>query len=70
MTDPTHKVLIAGGGIGGLTTALALAAKGIPNQVLEQAAAFQEVGAGLQLGPNAFRVFVPCIDEAAQCSHQ
>jgi salicylate hydroxylase len=52
-----QSILINGGGIGGLTAALALAKKGIACQVLEQASEFQEVGAGLQVGPNAFRVF-------------
>lgn len=50
-------VLIAGGGIGGLAAALALARKGIASHVLEQAADFGEVGAGIQLGPNVFRMF-------------
>ena len=49
--------LIVGGGIGGLTAALALARRGIPSQVIEQAAAFKEIGAGIQLGPNVFRMF-------------
>ena len=47
--------LIAGGGIGGLVAAHALACKGIAVRVLEQAAEFREVGAGIQLGPNIFR---------------
>ena len=47
--------LIAGGGIGGLVTAYALARKGFPVRVLEQAPEFKEVGAGIQLGPNIFR---------------
>lgn len=50
------KVLIAGGGIGGLTAALALAQRGFDVQVLEQAPAIREVGAGVQLSPNAMRV--------------
>lgn len=50
-------ILIAGGGIGGLTTALAMARNGIATDVFEQADEFKEVGAGLQVGPNAFRVF-------------
>ena len=50
-------VLVVGGGIGGLSTALALSRKGIPVQVLEQAAEFKEIGAGIQLGPNVFRMF-------------
>jgi len=49
-------VLIAGGGIGGLTTALCLARHGIPVRLFEQAEAFTEVGAGIQLSPNAVRV--------------
>jgi 3-hydroxybenzoate 6-monooxygenase len=52
-----RQVLIVGGGIGGLTAALALARQGIPSQLIEQAAAFKEVGAGIQLGPNVFRMF-------------
>ena len=51
--DP--HVLIAGGGIGGLAAALALAAKGCRVTVLEQASRLGEIGAGIQLGPNAFR---------------
>src|SRR6516164_9458174 len=47
--------LIAGGGIGGLVTAYALASKGFPVRVFEQAAEFKELGAGIQLGPNIFR---------------
>jgi len=47
-------VLIAGGGIGGLACALALAKLGHPVEVLEQSAQIAEIGAGLQLGPNAF----------------
>src|SRR5580698_6147428 len=49
-----QQVLIVGGGIGGLAAALALAKKGIPSQVIEQASEFKEIGAGIQLGPNAF----------------
>src|SRR6476620_5002200 len=50
-------VLVVGGGIGGLATALALSRKGIPVQVLEQAPEFKEIGAGIQLGHNVFRMF-------------
>src|SRR5436305_5182739 len=50
-------VLVVGGGIGGLSAALALAHKGVPVQVLEQAPEFKEIGAGIQLGPNVFRMF-------------
>lgn len=50
------RILIAGAGIAGLSAALALARKGHEVQVIEQAPALEEVGAGLQLGPNAMRV--------------
>lgn len=47
-------VLVAGGGIGGLAAALALARQGIDVQLFEQAAQIGEIGAGIQLGPNGF----------------
>jgi 2-polyprenyl-6-methoxyphenol hydroxylase-like FAD-dependent oxidoreductase len=50
-------VLVAGGGIGGLAAALALTRQGFDVQVLEQAAELGEIGAGIQLGPNAFSAF-------------
>jgi salicylate hydroxylase len=50
------KVLIAGGGIGGITTALALRQRGIEALLFEQAKAFSQVGAGIQLSANATRV--------------
>ena len=50
------KVLIAGGGIGGLTAALCLQRAGFAVQVFEQAAELQAVGAGVQLGANAMAV--------------
>ncbi len=50
-------ILIAGGGIGGLATALGLARQGFSSVVLEKAAVMGEVGAGIQLGPNAFHAF-------------
>ena len=49
--------LVAGGGIGGLAAAYALAHKGFPVRVFEQAPEFKEIGAGIQLGPNVFRMF-------------
>jgi salicylate hydroxylase len=52
---PTHPILIAGGGIAGLAGALALARNGRETRVLERAGAFETVGAGLQIGPNAVR---------------
>jgi 3-hydroxybenzoate 6-monooxygenase len=48
-------ILIAGGGIGGLAAAYALARQGVAARVLEQAPEFKELGAGIQLGPNIFR---------------
>jgi 3-hydroxybenzoate 6-monooxygenase len=47
-------ILVAGGGIGGLAAAHALARKGFAVRVLEQAPEFREIGAGIQLGPNIF----------------
>ncbi len=49
-------VLVVGGGIGGIATALCCARRGLPVRVLEQAAAYGEIGAGIQLAPNATRV--------------
>jgi salicylate hydroxylase len=58
MTTPEKKphVLIAGGGIGGLTAALALLKRGYDVDVYEQAAELREVGAGVQLSANGIRV--------------
>jgi 2-polyprenyl-6-methoxyphenol hydroxylase-like FAD-dependent oxidoreductase len=50
-------VIVAGGGIGGLAAALALAQRGFRVEVLEQAAEIGEIGAGVQLAPNAFAAF-------------
>src|SRR5207245_535983 len=49
-----QPVIIAGGGIGGLAAALALARKGFKSVVLEQAPQFGEIGAGIQIAPNAW----------------
>src|SRR5205814_4990219 len=55
---PTPQpILVAGGGIGGLAAALALARRGFPVKVLEHSAQIGEIGAGIQLGPNAFAAF-------------
>ena len=56
MTAPL-PVLIAGGGIGGIAAALALTRQGLAVTVLEQSAELGEIGAGIQLGPNAFAAF-------------
>jgi 2-polyprenyl-6-methoxyphenol hydroxylase-like FAD-dependent oxidoreductase len=50
-------VVVLGGGIGGLAAALALARKGREVRVYEQGAEFKEIGAGIQLGPNVYRMF-------------
>lgn len=50
-------IIIAGGGIGGLATAIGLANKRFASVVLEKAPQFGEIGAGIQLGPNAFHAF-------------
>lgn len=49
-----QKVIVVGGGIGGLAAALALTRRNIQVLLLEQAAEIGEIGAGIQLGPNAF----------------
>ena len=50
------RVLIAGGGIGGLAAALACSISGNDVQLFERAAEFAQVGAGIQLGPNAVKL--------------
>ena len=50
-------VLVAGGGIGGFAAALALVRQGFAVKVLEQSESIGEIGAGMQLGPNAFHAF-------------
>ena len=50
-------VLVSGGGIGGLAAALALVRQGFKVQVFEQSPEIGEIGAGIQLGPNAFHAF-------------
>ncbi|MEY2653133.1 MAG: hypothetical protein RLZZ524_160 [Pseudomonadota bacterium] len=58
MTNQTSApVLVAGGGIGGIAAALALTRRGFDVQVLEQSPQLGEIGAGIQLGPNAFSAF-------------
>ena len=67
-----QKVTIIGGGIGGLTAALALQRKGAEVTVLEQAEAISEVGAGLQITPNGVAVLVALglNDDLAWCSQR
>jgi 2-polyprenyl-6-methoxyphenol hydroxylase-like FAD-dependent oxidoreductase len=50
------RVAVVGGGVGGLTAAVALARRGIEVDVYEQSQALAQVGASLQLGPNALRL--------------
>jgi 2-polyprenyl-6-methoxyphenol hydroxylase-like FAD-dependent oxidoreductase len=52
-----QPVIVAGGGIGGLAAALALVRRGFSVKVLEQSPQIGEIGAGIQLGPNAFHAF-------------
>ncbi|MFM7342203.1 MAG: 3-hydroxybenzoate 6-monooxygenase [Betaproteobacteria bacterium] len=53
----SQPVLVAGGGIGGIAAALSLVRQGYRVQVFEQAPEVGEIGAGIQLGPNAFHAF-------------
>lgn len=55
--DSSLPFIVAGGGIGGLAAALALVRQGYNVTVLEQAPEIGEIGAGIQLGPNAFHAF-------------
>lgn len=57
MTSTELPILVAGGGIGGLAAALALVRRGFRVKVMEQAPEIGEIGAGIQLGPNAFHAF-------------
>jgi salicylate hydroxylase len=56
-SSPALQILVAGGGIGGLAAAYALAQDGHQVTVLEQSSTFGEIGAGIQLGPNIFKMF-------------
>jgi salicylate hydroxylase len=56
-TNQSKPLIIAGGGIGGLALASGLAQKGYRSIVLERASQLGEIGAGIQLGPNAFHAF-------------
>lgn len=54
MTKAKQKIIVAGGGIAGVSAAMGLANCGYDVTVLEQAPEFGEIGAGIQIGPNAF----------------
>ncbi|HWO96213.1 MAG TPA: FAD-dependent monooxygenase [Bacillus sp. (in: firmicutes)] len=56
MTNQEKEVLVIGGGIGGVAAALASAEAGHKTKILEQAPQFGEIGAGIQMGPNAMAV--------------
>ena len=65
----SRSVVIAGAGIGGLTAAMALTRAGYRAVVLEQAERLEEAGAGVQLSPNATRVFVDLGLAEKLCPH-
>ena len=52
----SRRIVILGGGIGGLGAAVALSQRGVDVQVYERSSKLEEVGAGLQVGPNAVKV--------------
>ena len=55
---PAHSVIIAGAGIGGLSAALALAQHGFGVTIFDQVQKLEEIGAGIQLSPNASRILI------------
>jgi salicylate hydroxylase len=55
---PSRSIIVAGAGIGGLTASLALAQRGFRVIVLDQSPRLEEIGAGLQLSPNAARILI------------
>jgi len=54
----SRTIVVAGAGLGGLTTALALAERGFRSVVVEQAERVEAIGAGIQLSPNATRILI------------
>ncbi len=54
MSNKDNTILLVGGGIGGMAAALALSQAGYEVDLMEQAPELGEIGAGIQLGPNAF----------------
>ena len=65
------KAIVIGGGIGGMTAALALRDEGIEVEVYEQAPALTEIGAGLQIAPSGSGVGAtgPGSGARAACDH-
>ena len=61
MPGRTDRVLIAGGGIGGLATAISLGRRAIETETLERSSLIEESGAGIQLGPNATRALASLV---------
>lgn len=70
MQTDKQAIIVAGAGIAGLSTALALAEKGFSVAVYEKVAKLQEVGAGVQLAPNATRILQKwgVLDSILQCA--
>ena len=70
MRHPASEFLIIGGGIGGLGAAFALARHGQSVRVLEAASEFGEIGAGIQLAPNATQVLqrLGLLDPVIDCA--
>ncbi|MGN6583547.1 MAG: FAD-dependent monooxygenase, partial [Rhizobiaceae bacterium] len=56
MKKTPRRILVAGAGIAGLTAALAFARDGFETTIIERAERLTEIGAGLQLSPNATRI--------------
>jgi len=56
VSSDSKEILVVGGGIGGLAAALAISRTGRQVRVLERAHQFGEIGAGIQLAPNATRI--------------
>jgi salicylate hydroxylase len=57
MSRNRNEILIVGGGLGGLSTALALGRKGVPVRLLKQSEQIGAIGFGIQMGPNVFSAF-------------
>ncbi|MEO3854236.1 FAD-dependent monooxygenase [Acrocarpospora sp. B8E8] len=72
MKKNRRPVIVVGGGIGGLTAALALRLGGVEVTLLERADEFGEVGAGLQLAPNATRILAEwgLLDKTLQLGYE